>query len=108
MIFYIEKNTKKENRINCISVKIVNKIAYLFAIMVLFSLNSCQKDDAVPSPTVEILLPAASEIFLLPGEVKIHLKVKSEQAVQDPVNGVTIIGGIRLMTSLSRTQFFPQ
>ncbi len=54
----------------------------LLFIVVLLTLNSCRKDDVTSSPTVQILSPAVNEIFNLPGELKIHLKIKSEKAIK--------------------------
>ena len=54
----------------------------LLFIVFLLSLNSCRKHDVTPAPTVQILSPSVNEIFLLPGELKIHLKIKSEKAIK--------------------------
>jgi len=76
------KITKKINCFFNSNNSLVVLLVSVFFIMMLFVFSGCKKEENVPPPSVEIISPAENELIYLPGEMHLHLKLKSRESIK--------------------------
>lgn len=83
MGFYNQKNTKKDNPLNTGWLNQSNFLLLGLIVGLLLSFSTCKKiEDANPPPAVEFVSPKELQSFQLPGELGLHVKIKSNSVIK--------------------------
>lgn len=82
MVFYKLKITKNNYRLFYKGFLIRKMSLILLFGALFFILGGCIKEEVVPPPIVEIISPSENELIYLPGELHLHLRLKSSNSIK--------------------------